>query len=126
MNDFELINLTLDEIRKQAYLLYENGRYLEEHCKTAYDKNQIKEHSEAFRFKLRDILGDIAEYNNATNAITEVDTAMSKLPFDLIYERKIEADFESINTITSNRDLTGNLNRMFPHKNLNEDDMGLY
>ena len=33
---------------------------------------------------------------------------------------------ESTNKTTSNRDLTGDLNRIFPHKDLNEDDMGLY
>ena len=95
MNDFELTNLTLDEIRKQAYLLYENGRYLEEYVSTAYDKYKIKKQSKKIRLKLRNLLGDIVKYNNATNAITELDAAMAKLPFDLIYERKSEADFEA-------------------------------
>lgn len=105
MSDYELINLTLDQIRRIAGII-EQVRVEEWHLlkskskegisdmimKSCYSKNQIA--LTKCRLALRNVLKDIAEYQNAGDMVSSVDAALSKVPFDLIYERKHEEDFE--------------------------------
>lgn len=105
MSDFELINLTLDQIRRIAGVI-EQARVEQWHLlkaqgkesisgnimKDCYDKNEAA--LRKCRFALRDILDDIAEHQNAEDMVSAVDAALSKVSFDLIYERKSEEDFE--------------------------------
>ena len=105
MSDFELINLTLDQIRRIAGVI-EQVRVEQWHLlkaqgkesisgnimKDCYDKNGAA--LRKCRFALRDILDDIAEHQNAGDMVSAVDAALSKVSFDLIYERKSEEDFE--------------------------------
>ena len=46
------------------------------------------------RIKLRDVLENIAEFQNAKDMVCPVDMALSETSYDLIYERKDEYDFE--------------------------------
>lgn len=105
MSDFELINLTLDQIRRIAGII-EQVRVEQWHLlkaqgeesisgkimKDCYDKNEAA--LKKCRLALRNVLEDIAEYQNAGDMVSAVDAALSKVPFDLIYERKSEEDFE--------------------------------
>lgn len=105
MSDFELINLTLDQIRRIAGII-EQVRVEQWHLlkaqgeesisgkiiKDCYDKNEAA--LKKCRLALRNVLKDIAEYQNAGDMVSAVDAALSKVPFDLIYERKSEEDFE--------------------------------
>lgn len=105
MSDFELINLTLDQIRRIAGII-EQVRVEQWHLlkaqgeesisgkimKDCYDKNEAA--LKKCRLTLRNVLEDIAEYQNAGDMVSAVDAALSKVPFDLIYERKSEEDFE--------------------------------
>lgn len=105
MSDFELINLTLDQIRRIAGII-EQVRVEQWHLlkaqgeesisgkimKDCYDKNEAA--LKKCRLALRNVLEDIAEYQNAGDMVSAVDAALSKVPFDLIYKRKSEEDFE--------------------------------
>ena len=46
------------------------------------------------RIKLRDVLENIAEFQNAKDMVCPVDMALSETSYDLIYGRKDEYDFE--------------------------------
>ena len=105
MSDYELINLTLDQIRRiagvielvrieQWHLLKANGErnISGKIIKDCHEKNKAA--LKKCRLSLRNILEDIAEYQNAGDMVSAVDAALSKVPFDLIYERKSEEDFE--------------------------------
>lgn len=105
MNEYELICLALEEVRKQSYNLQQMKDTLEwavegrtDQKKAELHQELIKEAGEVLRetlTNLRDrILENIAEYNNGIDNISGVDMALSKVPFDLIYERKKEEDFE--------------------------------
>lgn len=100
MKNIELINLTLDEIRRSATMVsdvYKDAAY-----------SNHKEQNESFeilmsdcdrvledaRIKLRDILENIAEFQNAKDMICGVDMALGETAYDLIYERKDEYDFD--------------------------------
>lgn len=105
MNEYELICLTLEEVRKQAYNLqrmkdaveWTIGRKEGQQSDECL-QNLIKESGEVLReilVNLRDaVLENIAEYNNGIDNVSGVDMALAKVPFDLIYERKKEEDFE--------------------------------
>lgn len=100
MRKIELINLTLDEIRRSATMISDV------HREAVYSNHQ--EQSDIFeklisdcdsvledaRIKLRDVLENIAEFQNAKDMVCGVDVALTETPFDLIYERKDEDDFE--------------------------------
>lgn len=100
MKKIELINLTLEEIRRSVTMVSDV-------CKDAA-YNNLKEPNELFetlmsdservletvRIKLRDVLGKIAEFQNAKDMVCGVDRALSETAYDLIYERKDEYDFE--------------------------------
>ena len=105
MSDYELINLTLDQIRRiagaielvrieQWHLLKAQGEesISGKIMKDCYDKNEAA--LKKCRLALRNVLKDIAEHQNAGDMVLAVDAALSKVPFDLIYERKNEKDFE--------------------------------
>ena len=105
MSDYELINLTLDQIRRiagaielvrieQWHLLKAQGEesISGKIMKDCYDKNEAA--LKKCRLALRNVLKDIAEHQNAGDMVSAVDAALSKVPFDLIYERKNEKDFE--------------------------------
>ena len=105
MNDYELICLALEEVRKQAYNLQHLKDSMEwvamrEKDQTA-DKCQqtfIKESGEVLKetlANLRDgVLEGITEYNNGIDNVSGVDIALSKVSFDLIYGRTTDGDYE--------------------------------
>lgn len=105
MDEYELICLALEEVRKQAYNLQRTKDALEltvsgkegqkpDECLQMF----IKESGEVLRETLTNlrekVLENIAEYNNGVDNVSGVDVALSKVPFDLIYERKKVEDFE--------------------------------
>lgn len=104
MSNYELINLTLDQIRRiagaielvrieQWHLTKINGNGISgKFMKECYEKNDKA--LKKCRLALRNVLEDIAEHQNAGDMVSAVDAALSKVPFDLIYERKDEKDFE--------------------------------
>lgn len=105
MNDYELICLTLEEIRKQAYNLQhlKDTNVWHAHYNPDSDMKQMEEKSikecdevlKATRIALRDgILEDISNYNNGVDNISGVDVSLSEVSFDLIYERKTDKDYE--------------------------------
>lgn len=104
MSDYELINLTLDQIRRIAGII-EQVRVEQWHLtkingsgipgkimRECYNKQEAA--LKKCRLALRKVLEDIAEHQNAGDMVSSVDAALSKVPFDLIYERKHEEDFE--------------------------------
>lgn len=100
MRKIELINLTLDEIRRSATMVsdvykdaaYSNREEQNELFKTLMsDCERVLEDA---RIKLRDVLEDIAEFQNAKDMVCGVDMALGETAYDLIYERKDESDFE--------------------------------
>lgn len=105
MNDYELICLTLEEIRKQAYNLQNlkdtnvwRAHYNPDSEMKQMEEESIKECNEvlkATRIALRDdVLEDISNYNNGVDNICGVDVSLSEVSFDLIYERKTDKDYE--------------------------------
>lgn len=100
MEKIELINLTLDEIRKACTTVNnvcnDTKRILR---KEEYDSlkelaNDCEDVLDSVRVKLRDALEEVVNYQNATDMLCGVDCALSEVAFDLIYERKTEEDFE--------------------------------
>ena len=100
MKKIELINLTLDEIRRSATVVsdvykdaaYSNHKEQNELFETLMsDCDRVLEDA---RIKLRDILEKIAEFQNAKDMIFGVDMALCETAYDLIYERKDEYDFD--------------------------------
>jgi len=94
MNDFELISLTLDEIRKQAYNLHEARVCFEQNFPSAERAYGMKKEVKRIRLKLRKVFEEIANYNNAIDNVSGVDVALSNVPCDLIYERKKSDDYD--------------------------------
>lgn len=99
MEKIELINLTLDEIRRAAQMI-EGVRVQalwSNHISPDIVKDKIAtdctEQLERTRLALREALEDISEFMNNKDMLSSVDCALSKVPFDLIYERKNEDDF---------------------------------
>lgn len=99
MEKIELINLTLDEIRRSLTTISTVRN-------SAVDMNRGESHIlksiendcdiilEEARIKLRDVFETVAEFQNAKDMISGVDVALSTIPCDLIYERKKASDFE--------------------------------
>ena len=108
MKTIELINLTLNEIRRSAQVIAD----VTAECSMAinHQSNEtvmgimdtsIKENNAALdrcRIALRDVLEDIANYQNSCDMVENVDTALSKVAYDLIYERTTDEDYETSNT----------------------------
>jgi hypothetical protein len=100
MKQIELINLTLDEIRRSATMIDDVQKEaifndMASGCNQFGDLiNECALMLETTRIKLRDVLENIAEFQNAKDMICPVDMALSETSYDLIYERKNECDFE--------------------------------
>lgn len=105
MNEYELICLALEEVRKQAYNLQQMKDTLEWAVERRKDQKIAELHQELIKeagevlketlTNLRDqVLEGIAEYNNGVDNVSGVDVALAKVPFALIYERKTDKDFE--------------------------------
>lgn len=100
MKKIELINLTLDEIRRATQMIESVRAQViwSNHVSPASVKNKIAtdctEQLERSRLALREVLEGVAEFLNAQDMLSGVDCALTKVSFDLIYERKTDEDFE--------------------------------
>lgn len=105
MNNYELICLALEEIRKQAY----NSQQLVDNLGWVVKRKKGQEQDESLRLLLEEseqvlketlatlrdkVLEQIAEYNNGIDNVCGVDVALSKVAFDLIYERTKANDYK--------------------------------
>ena len=105
MNNYELICLALEEIRRQAY----NSQQLVDNLGWVVKRKKGQEQDESLRLLLEEseqvlketlatlrdkVLEQIAEYNNGIDNVSGVDVALSKVAFDLIYERAKANDYE--------------------------------
>lgn len=99
MKKIELINLTLDEIRKACTTVDnvcdDTKHILHEEDYESLKKlvNDCEDVLNSVRVKLRDVLEEVVDYQNATDMLSGVDCALAKVPFDLIYERTSEDDY---------------------------------
>ena len=108
MEKIELINLTLYEIQKASTMidgvLNDTVRHLQKEdndiLKTRAD--YMEKVLEEARLSLREVLEKLGNCQNDTDMVCPVDVALSEVPFDLIYERKDEYDFEE-ELITKNK-----------------------
>lgn len=108
MKSIELINLTLNEIRRSAQMIADveadyrslifsmekdgfDTEWIEFNKKSA---DRLHEDLERCRLALRDVLEDIAECPNNRDMVTGVDAAIGAVAYDLIYERKTDKDYE--------------------------------
>lgn len=105
MNNYELICLALEEIRRQAYnsqqlvgnlqwvVKCKDGQESDESLHLLLEESEqvLKETLAALRDK---VLEQITEYNNGIDNVSGVDVALSKVAFDLIYERAKANDYE--------------------------------
>lgn len=104
MTAIELINLTLNEIRRSAQVIadvtaesemilpYQTGETVKDIL-----SERIKQNKDALnqcRIALREVLEDIAEYQNSCDMVSGVDAELGKVACDLIYERKTEKDYD--------------------------------
>ncbi len=108
MTTIELINLTLNEIRRSAQMIadveadYRNLIFNME--KEGFDAERIDFNKksadhlhvdlERCRLALRGVLEDIAECQNGHDMVRGVDAALGQVAYDLIYERKTDEDYE--------------------------------
>ena len=105
MNEYELICLALEEIRKQAYNV-QQAKQTMKHLLSAHDndatyshfKGDIQQHDKMLKETLDSlrygVLEQITEYNNGIDNLSGVDVALWSIPFDLIYGRTQEGDYE--------------------------------
>lgn len=104
MKTIELINLTLNEIRRSAQVIADvttESEMIVPHQADGTVKDilnkRINENNEALnqcRIALREVLEDIAEYQNSCDMVSGVDAELGKVAYDLIYERKTDADYD--------------------------------
>lgn len=101
MEKIELINLTLDQIRRSAQAIEDVRMHAEFHGfvnkdNTVTQKMQedCKKVLDDCRIALRDVLEIITEYQNMNDVLSGVDVALTEVPLDLIYERTTEEDYE--------------------------------
>lgn len=100
MEKIELINLTLDEIRRASTMI--NGVLNDTvlHLRQGDNEvlqaraNYMSKALEYARLSLRQVLENLGNCQNETDMVCPVDVALSEVAFDLIYERKDEYDFE--------------------------------
>ncbi len=92
----ELIDLTLNEIRKYASRIDKTNTILI--CRPDNNNeefiNSNKEALDDLRFKLIDCLDGIIEYMDGRCMLDECDIKLGGEILDLIYERKTEKDYE--------------------------------
>ena len=105
MSDYELINLTLDQIRRiagvvelvrigQWHLLKIKG---DESISGKIMKECYEKNDKALKkclTDLKNVLSDIAEHQNNGDMVTAMDAALSKVPFEILYQGKSEKDYE--------------------------------
>lgn len=108
MKSIELINLTLNEIRRSAQMIADvendyqhlifnmeaNGADSELIAFNQKSADRLHSDLERCRLALRDVLEDIAECQNNRDMVTGVDAALGQVSYDLIYERKTDKDYE--------------------------------
>ncbi len=106
MKIIELINLTLNEIRRSAQVVADvkteqefilsNNPSLESSTKEVLMQFVSSSNNalEYCRKSLRDVLEHIAEYQNSKDMLRGVDAELGKVAYDLIYERKVDEDYE--------------------------------
>lgn len=104
MTTIELINLTLNEIRRSAQVVADvtvEAEMILPHqaSETVKDilSERIKQNKDALnqcRIALREALEDIAEYQNSIDMVSSVDAELGKVAYDLIYERKTDEDYD--------------------------------
>ena len=104
MTTIELINLTLDEIRRSAQkiaditaeesmiLKHQTGDTVKKLLSEGIERNGNA--LEYCRKSLRDVLEHIAEFQNEWGMTESVDAAIGKVAYDLIYERTTDEDYE--------------------------------
>ena len=107
MKTIELINLTFNEIRRSAQCVAD----VTSECSMAINhqsnetvvglmETSIKENNAALercRIALREVLEDIANYQNSCDMVENVDVALGKVAYDLIYERTTDEDYDKAN-----------------------------
>jgi hypothetical protein len=99
MTKIELINLTLDEIRRSAIMV--DSVYADAVLANKIEPNEIFEQLSndcdkilnELRLKLREALEDVANFQNGKGMFSPVDCALTEVPYDLIYERKDEDSY---------------------------------
>ncbi len=106
MTSIELINLTLNEIRRSAQVVADvkteqefilnSNPSMDSIIKEVMTKSVSSSNNalEYCRKALRDVLEHIAEYQNSQDILRGVDTELGKVAYDLIYERKTNEDYE--------------------------------
>lgn len=104
MKTIELINLTLNEIRRSAQVIADmttESEMIVSHQASENVKDilnaRIKENHEVLnqcRIALREVLENIAEYQNSCDMVSGVDAELGKVAYDLIYERKTDEDYD--------------------------------
>lgn len=93
MTDYELINITLDEIRRSSTVIeqvsHESAiRSIYSSEKEVYDgmHSRGKIALGCIRQKLRDVLDEISEYRNNEGMLDEDEIEFTKGAYDLIYK----------------------------------------
>ena len=110
MKTIELINLTLDEIRRSAQCVADiENDY--RHLIFNMEKNECNAESIEFnkqcademqsalnncRVALRNVLENISNVENSKGLVSPVDAALSKVSYDLIYERTTDEDYNPL------------------------------
>ena len=94
MTDYELINITLDEIRRSSTVIEQVSH--ESAIRSIYsDEKEVyngmhsrgKDALNSIRKKLRDILEEISEYRNDEGMLDEEEIEFTKGAYDLIYKK---------------------------------------
>ena len=110
MKTIELINLTLNEIRRSAQVVADvendyrhlifnmekdgcNAESIEFNKQCADDMQSGLNNC---RLALRDVLENIANVQNFKDMVSPVDAALGKVAYDLIYERTTDEDYDKI------------------------------
>jgi hypothetical protein len=93
MTDYELINITLDEIRRSSTVIeqvsHESAiRSIYSSEKEVYDGMHTRGKTAlgCIRQKLRDVLDEISEYRNNEGMLDEDEIEFTKGAYDLIYK----------------------------------------
>ena len=94
MTDYELINITLDEIRRSSTVIeqvsHESAiRSIYSSEKEVYDGMHTRGKTAlgCIRQKLRDILEEISEYRNDEGMLDEEELDFTEKAYDLIYKK---------------------------------------
>lgn len=113
MKQIELINLTLDEIRRAAqgladvevsyqYLIHRSFLDGGDFESRKYNQERLQEMQEVLencRLSLRKTMEDLIGYLGAHDMIAPVDEALSQVAHELIYEHKTDNDYEDYSEV---------------------------